>query len=104
MWLPELFKRFVFLDLDNNYLFFIYLSNNLKYLSMSDNGGISCAVGENFKSVHSNVTSNCSIENEVYMSSFWSSLSNLPGNVFTVVFIDKMGRNLVTCKVIFSSY
>ena len=65
---------------------------------MSDNGGSPCAVDVNFKGVHSNVTSKCSIENEVYMSSFWSSLSNLPGNVFTVVFIDKMGRNLVTCK------
>ena len=64
---------------------------------MSDNGGSPCALDKHFKATH-NETAKCSIENQVFISSFWSSLSNLPGNIFTVIFIDKMGRNLVTCE------
>ena len=75
MWLPELFKR------------------------MSDNGGSPCTVTTNFNfSIIKNETSNCKIDNQVYVSSFYSSLSNLPGNIFTVIYIDRMGRNLVTCN------
>jgi len=71
---------------------------------MSDNGGSPCAVDSKFKVAH-NESIKCSIENQVYTSSFWSSLSNLPGNIFTVIFIDKMGRNLVTCNItIFLSF
>lgn len=44
--------------------------------------------------------SRCHIENSVYLSSFYSALSNLPGNLFTIFFIDKMGRNKVTCNFI----
>lgn len=44
--------------------------------------------------------SRCHIENKVFVSSFYSALSNLPGNLFTIFFIDKMGRNSVTCKII----
>lgn len=42
--------------------------------------------------------SNCHIEKSVFLSSFYSAMSNLPGNLFTIFFIDKMGRNVVTCK------
>ena len=64
---------------------------------MSDNGGSPCKVDPYFKITQNMSTiSNCSIDNQVYVSSFYSSLSNLPGNIFTVIFIDKMGRNLVT--------
>ncbi len=66
---------------------------------MTDNGGSPCTVTSNFNSTISQKAKVCSnfIENQVYLSSFYSSLSNLPGNIFTVIFIDKLGRNIVTC-------
>jgi hypothetical protein len=42
-------------------------------------------------------------ENDVYLNTFYSSLSNLPGNIFTILFIDKMGRNLITSISFFLS-
>lgn len=71
MWLPELFKR------------------------MTLYGGSPCSNHLN-KTIVINETVSCHIENSVYMSSFYSSLSNLPGNIFTILFIDKMGRNVIT--------
>ena len=75
IWLPELYKR------------------------MAQNGGSPCSSSSstNF-TVITNKTASCHIENGVFLSSFYSALSNLPGNLFTIIFIDKMGRNLVTCK------
>jgi VNT family MFS transporter (synaptic vesicle glycoprotein 2) len=75
MWLPELYKR------------------------MNENGGSPCS-----SSTHQNQSTiiaqnkTCHIDHSVFVSSFYSSLSNLPGNIFTIIFIDKMGRNLITCK------
>lgn len=71
MWLPELFKR------------------------MTLYGGSPCSSHVN-KTIIINETISCHIDKSVYMSSFYSSLSNLPGNIFTILFIDKMGRNLIT--------
>lgn len=70
MWLPELFKR------------------------MSATGGSPCAA----TSIPVNITTNttCKIESSVYLSSFISALSNLPGNIITILFIDKIGRNRIT--------
>lgn len=77
IWLPELYKR------------------------MSINGGSPCRVDNLIpvnQTIYPNDTSNCRIEKKVFVSSFYNSLSNLPGNIFTILFIDKMGRNVVTCK------
>ena len=73
IWLPELYKR------------------------MAQNGGSPCSsLTSNSKIIpDKNVT--CQIENGVFLSSFYSALSNLPGNLFTIFFIDKIGRNNVTC-------
>lgn len=70
MWLPELFKR------------------------MSITGGAPC----NVNGVHLNTTDNktCRIDPSVYMSTFISAMSNLPGNIITVVWIDQVGRNKIT--------
>lgn len=81
IWLPELYKR------------------------MDEYGGSPCRPSgysppnTTFHLTNSNQnTSRCHIENKVFMSSFYSALSNLPGNLFTILFIDKMGRNIVTCN------
>jgi VNT family MFS transporter (synaptic vesicle glycoprotein 2) len=80
MWLPELFKR------------------------MKLYGGSPCSSNINMNTtVITNVTNSCHIDNSVYLSTFYSSLSNLPGNIFTILFIDKMGRNLITSISFFLS-
>jgi VNT family MFS transporter (synaptic vesicle glycoprotein 2) len=56
MWLPELFKR------------------------MSLYGGSPCSTNTN-KTIIINETQNCHIDESVYLSSFYSSLSNLPGKM-----------------------
>ncbi len=72
MWLPELYKR------------------------MDANGGSPCTASYvNSTIIKTNRT--CHIEDSIYMSSFISSMSNLPGNLFTIFFIDKLGRNIITC-------
>ena len=77
MWLPELFNR------------------------MSKNGGLPCksVINDSIQNTTSDVTKVCVIDSSLYLSSFYSALSNLPGNIFTILFIDKMGRNIVTCKL-----
>lgn len=77
MWLPELFTR------------------------MSITGGSPCNVGD-YKP-NSTVIPTCRIENSVFTSSFISALSNLPGNIITVIFIDKIGRNKITCFSLLAS-
>lgn len=82
IWLPELYKR------------------------MAQYGGSPCRPDDYFPpnntqfdvSSSSQNQSNCHIEKSVFLSSFYSAMSNLPGNLFTIFFIDKMGRNVVTCK------
>lgn len=71
MWLPELFKR------------------------MSVNGGSPCTSNSNIP-VNSTSNSTCRIDDSVFFSSFISALSNLPGNIITVVYIDQFGRNKIT--------
>lgn len=77
MWLPELYKRMAIYDgspcIPDN-----YIPTNASEFGSSSN-------------------SSCHIESNVFVSSFYSALSNLPGNLFTILFIDKMGRNVVTC-------
>ena len=77
MWLPELFKR------------------------MSITGGSPCAASN----IPANTTSNstCRLEQSVYLDSFISALSNLPGNVITIIFIDKIGRNRITSLSLLAS-
>lgn len=75
IWLPELYKR------------------------MALTGGSPCSTNLIPKNATNNSNqSSCQIDKSVFESSFISALSNLPGNIFTIIFIDKMGRNLVTCK------
>lgn len=86
IWLPELYKR------------------------MALYGGSPCRPSD-FVPVNNTLLSNvngalrndtkCHIENKVFLSSFYSAMSNLPGNLFTILFIDKMGRNVVTCMFFF---
>jgi VNT family MFS transporter (synaptic vesicle glycoprotein 2) len=76
MWLPELYHK------------------------MSINGGSPCSSGI-ISNTTSNQTVNCVLDTNIYRSTFISAMSNLPGNLFTIIFIDKMGRNLVTCNFLF---
>lgn len=74
MWLPELYKR------------------------MALTGGSPCStILIPANTTNNSNTSNCHIDDSIFVSSFKSALSNLPGNIFTIIFIDKMGRNIVTC-------
>lgn len=79
IWLPELYKR------------------------MALTGGSPCSTDYIIKNTTESTNSTCQIEQSVYISSFYSALSNLPGNIFTIIFIDKMGRNLVTSISFFLS-
>jgi hypothetical protein len=72
MWLPELYTR------------------------ISVQGGAFCtAKYQNTSSVR---TKPCDIDSSVYASSLVNALSSIPGNVLTIFFIDKIGRNLITGK------
>ena len=75
MWLPELYQK------------------------MSVNGGNPCKAGPANATDNSNSTVICKLDDKIYVSTLISALSNLPGNLFTIIFIDKMGRNLVTCRL-----
>jgi hypothetical protein len=70
------------------------------FLSMEVNGGSPCSVKSSINETIAKIPKMCSntIENQVFLNSFYSSLSNLPGSIFTLIFIDKLGRNLVTSK------
>ena len=75
MWLPELFSR------------------------MAITGGSPCNVQNILLNTTQNSTtsnSTCRVDSSIYMSTFISNLSNLPANIITVIWIDKIGRNLVT--------
>jgi hypothetical protein len=74
MWLPELYHK------------------------MSINGGSPCS-SASMTNITTNQTASCVLDANIYTSTFISAMSNLPGNLFTIIFIDKMGRNLVTCKI-----
>ena len=76
IWLPELYHR------------------------ININHGSPChAIGDSANATTpTNETLNCKLDDDVFFNSFISALSNVPGNLFTIFFIDKMGRNLITCK------
>ncbi len=73
LWFPEIFNRIE------------------KY------GGSPCSLGE----AHGNETTNSSapctynISNKIYFESFLTAVSNLPGNLFTIFMIDRVGRKLL---------
>jgi VNT family MFS transporter (synaptic vesicle glycoprotein 2) len=73
MWLPELYKR------------------------MNANGGSPCTASSHVNTTIVPANRTCHIDDSIYFSSFISSMSNLPGNLFTIFFIDKLGRNIITC-------
>ena len=77
MWLPELFKR------------------------MSVYGGSPCS--SNIPVANISINTTCHIDESVYMSSFISAISNLPGNIITVIWIDKIGRNRITSLSLIAS-
>lgn len=62
---------------------------------MSRFGGTPCKPENNFN--HTIIVNRtCNVDNSVFMSSFISALSNVPGNVLTIIYIDKLGRNTIT--------
>jgi hypothetical protein len=74
MWLPELFER------------------------MKRFGGTPCAPTSYFNSSTIIQNRTCNIDNSVFLSSFLGALSNIPGNVITIIYIDRLGRNVITSK------
>lgn len=73
MWFPEIFQRI-------------------------QHGGSSCGGGDIVVNVtHSNMTCEETVASDtaVYFESFIVALSNLPGNAFTILVINKMGRRLL---------
>ena len=70
MWLPELFER------------------------MKKYGGTPCAPANVNSTIFQNKT--CMIDSSVFFSSFLGALSNIPGNVLTIMYIDRIGRNIIT--------
>ena len=72
MWLPELFAR------------------------MKRFGGTPCAPAHIINSTSFTDNKTCMIDNSVFFSSFLGALSNIPGNVLTIIYIDRIGRNAIT--------
>lgn len=73
MWLPELYKR------------------------MSIYGGTPCNLKINGSIVPpSEQNRTCIIDNSVFLSSFIGALSNAPANLLTIIYIDRLGRNIIT--------
>lgn len=80
MWLPEIFKSFQHGG--------SLCNNNISQILIVVN------------STNTNITSNSTksllecdqVDQQAYLQAFLVALSNLPGNIFTVVSIDKIGR------------
>ena len=67
MWFPEIFQR------------------------IEKHGGSTCHPGTMLKI---NVTTDiCTVTSDLYLKGFLTAISNLPGNIFTVIFIDRLGRS-----------
>ncbi len=47
--------------------------------------------------------STCHIEQGIYLDSLISALSNLPGNIITIIYVDKIGRNKITSLSLLAS-
>jgi hypothetical protein len=75
MWLPDLYTR------------------------AGASGGTFCSGATQYSnktSVENFETRTCKIDSSVYTSSLINVLSNVPGTIFTIFFIDKIGRNVIT--------
>ena len=75
MWLPELFKR------------------------MEDYGGNPCQ-GHQKPIINETINANssqdpCDVSSKVFFEGFLTALSNLPGNIFTILIIDRVGRKVL---------
>ncbi len=42
------------------------------------------------------------VSNKVYLESFLTAISNLPGNIFTFFMIDRIGRKILLGKIFVS--
>lgn len=72
MWMPELFRR------------------------MEEYGGNPCHTGYLTSSNHSGSNiSVCDVSSRVYFEGFITALSNLPGNILTILLIERVGRKLL---------
>lgn len=82
MWLPELYKR------------------------MNENSGSICVVKHVFTNVSSlnhtftliehSLNKTCTLDDGVYLASFYNALAQAPPIIFTIIFIDYTGRNKLT--------
>ena len=74
MWFPELFARIE------------------KY------GGSACAPRIPINGTDITVTAAPDLANTIYFESFLTALSNLPGNILTILIIDRVGRKILLSK------
>ena len=75
MWFPELFARIE------------------KY------GGSACAPADiAVNSTAAPATQSPDLANTIYLESFLTALANLPGNILTVLIIDRVGRKILLSK------
>lgn len=72
MWFPEIFKRI-------------------------QHGGSSCGGGASVNYTAPNMTclQTVASESETYVESFYVALANLPGNIFVIIAINKVGRRAI---------
>ena len=78
LWFPELFNR------------------TEKY------GGSPCALGSPNETISANISTECTndVSDKIYLESFLTAVSNLPGNIITIFLIDKIGRKITLGKKI----
>ena len=75
MWFPEMFSR------------------------MQKYGGTPCNLGH--INITQNSTSNETCEepgNQVYLEGFLTSVSNFPGSIVSIFFMDRLGRKFLLCE------
>lgn len=76
MWFPELFKR-------------------------TEDGGSPCA---NVSRFQNSVNESCyPVKTAVYMEGFITAASNLPGNIFTILLMDRIGGKILLCVSLLAS-
>jgi len=93
MWLPELYNR---MGEDNLSLLACNVKRNITYSYMSTTNSTASTLVGSCKEIDQ-LDRN---QHSVYLKTFFIALSNIPGAIVAVLFINKLGRRNLLCKVL----
>ena len=93
MWCPSISMMYYFFRYYGLWLWFPELFNKLDvYYKDNPNATVSVCEVTDYKPENVDNIVDCSVGNEVFLNSFLISIAALPGNVWTMVHMDKLGR------------